>query len=71
MLVLKRKPGESLLIGEEIEINIVETSNGSVKLSIKAPENIKIIRKELIKEISELNRQSIDNLEMLVNKKGV
>ncbi|EYE88778.1 carbon storage regulator [Fervidicella metallireducens AeB] len=71
MLVLKRKPGESLLIGEEIEITVVETSNGSVKLSINAPANIKIIRKELVKEIGELNRQSIDNLEILVNKREV
>lgn len=69
MLVLKRKEGESLLIGEDIEISFGEVSNGYVKVSIKAPENIKIIRKELLVEIKDENLESIKNLDFIIKGK--
>jgi len=59
MLVIKRKQGESLLIGDNIEINIVSLENGSVKLAINAPKNITILRKELYKEIEKENQNAI------------
>lgn len=58
MLVVKRKQGESLLIGDDIEINIVSVENGSVKIAINAPKNIAILRKELYKEIGEENKNA-------------
>jgi len=60
MLVVKRKEGESLLIGEDIEINIVSIENGSVKIGINAPKNITILRKELYKEIEEENKNAVN-----------
>ena len=44
MLVLTRKDGEKLMIGDGIEITIVETKPGSVKLGIDAPEHLAIVR---------------------------
>lgn len=58
MLVITRKKGESLLIGEDIEITVVKVDDGSVKLSINAPKNITILRKELYKEVTEENKNS-------------
>ena len=55
MLVLTRKKGESILLGDDIEIHVVSVEDGSVKLAINAPRNVTIIRKELIKEIREEN----------------
>ncbi|MEF9951645.1 MAG: carbon storage regulator [Clostridium sp.] len=66
MLVLKRKIGESLIIGDNIEINIEEIAGGYVKLSIEAPKNMKIVRKELLKEIEEENIESIKNLDSIM-----
>ncbi|KYH30074.1 carbon storage regulator CsrA [Clostridium colicanis] len=60
MLVVKRKQGESLLIGEDIEINIVSIENGSVKIGINAPKNVAILRKELYKEIEEENKNAVN-----------
>ncbi|WMJ81304.1 carbon storage regulator CsrA [Clostridium sp. MB40-C1] len=60
MLAIKRKKGESILIGENIEITIVDIENGSVKVAIDAPRNVNILRKELYKEIEEENKQAIN-----------
>ncbi|MBI6872729.1 carbon storage regulator CsrA [Clostridium aciditolerans] len=58
MLVISRKKGESLLIGEDIEITVVKVDDGSVKLSISAPKSVTILRKELYKEVEEENKNA-------------
>lgn len=63
MLILTRKEGESILIGEGVEIKILEISQGTVKIGIEAPKNVKVIRKELLKEIGEENIESLKNIE--------
>lgn len=67
MLVVKRKKGESILIGDDIEVNVVSVENGSVKISINAPKDITILRKELYKEIEEENKQAV-NIDMSLLK---
>ncbi len=47
MLVITRKGGEGLRIGENVRITVVETSRDRVKIGIEAPNNIRIIREEL------------------------
>lgn len=59
MLILQRKEGESLLIGEEIEISILSVEAGRVRLAIEAPKNISILRSEL-KRAAEVNREAAD-----------
>ncbi|KEI13074.1 carbon storage regulator [Clostridium novyi B str. ATCC 27606] len=60
MLVVKRKKGQSILIGDDIEINIVDIDNGSVKISIEAPKEITILRKELYTQVQQENKNAID-----------
>lgn len=48
MLILQRKPGESLLIGEDIEVAVVAIDNNRVKLAISAPNSVSILRSELV-----------------------
>ena len=48
MLILQRRPGESLRIGEEIEVTVVAIEGGKVRLAISAPKDITILRSELI-----------------------
>ena len=65
MLVLSRKKGETIKIGDGIEITIVATANDQVKIGIQAPKNIEILRKELFEEIQDENKAafaSVDNL---------
>lgn len=48
MLILQRKPGESLFIGEDIQISVVSVdSGGRVRLAIDAPKTLSILRSEL------------------------
>ncbi|WP_027625840.1 carbon storage regulator CsrA [Clostridium lundense] len=58
MLVIGRKKGESLLIGDNIEITVVKVEDGSVKLAISAPRDVAILRKELYKEVEEENKKA-------------
>ena len=50
MLVLSRKLGESLIVGE-IEIKVTEISGDRVKIGIEAPKSLKIMRKELCQTV--------------------
>ena len=59
MLVITRKKGESLLIGDDIEIEILKLDNGNVKLAINAPKSIRILRKELYEEVTNENKEAI------------
>lgn len=68
MLIVSRKEGESILIGEEIEVCILEIGEGVIKVGINAPKNIKILRKELINEVRDENIESIKNIEEIINK---
>lgn len=59
MLVIGRKKGESLLIGDDIEITILKVDEGNVKIAISAPKNVVILRKELYKAVEEENQQAV------------
>ena len=47
MLVIRRRAGESILIGEGIEIQVAEIASGRVKLGITAPPEVVVLRKEV------------------------
>lgn len=48
MLVLRRRPGESLMIGDDVEIEFLEINSQGVKIGIHAPREVSILRKELL-----------------------
>ena len=48
MLILQRKVGQSLVIGENITVSIVSIDSGRVRLAIDAPANVSILRSELL-----------------------
>lgn len=58
MLVLSRKKGEALLIGDHIELTILEVTNDIVKIGINAPREINVLRKELYDSVASINRTS-------------
>jgi len=65
MLVITRKAGESVVIGDNIEISIVDIQRGSVRISIDAPRDISIFRKELIREVAQTNIEASKNAGLL------
>ena len=56
MLVLSRKEKESILIGDGIEIIIQEIGKDNVRIAIVAPNDVKILRKELLENVKDENR---------------
>jgi carbon storage regulator len=59
MLVLSRKPGESILIGDNIEVKIIDVQGDQVKIGINAPRDVTILRKELMDEVRQVNREAV------------
>jgi carbon storage regulator len=51
MLVLTRKPNQSIMIGDDIEITVLASSREKVRLGVQAPREIQIFRKEVYLEI--------------------
>ena len=67
MLVITRKKGESLLIGDDIEIKIVKVDDGSVKIGIEAPKDKVILRKEVYENVKQENTNAITNIDDILN----
>lgn len=59
MLVLTRKVGEALQIGENIRITVIEVDGANVKLGINAPRSVAIHREEVYRKIQEQNRAAV------------
>jgi carbon storage regulator len=62
MLVIRRREGESFLIGEFIEVSILEIDGNQVKVGIRAPREMSIVRKE-IASTREANLESAQTVE--------
>ncbi len=61
MLVLRRRPGECVLIGDEIEIEVLAVTHQGAKIGISAPKSTMVLRKEL-KITQEQNAQAAQGL---------
>lgn len=59
MLILRRKEGESFLIGDEIKVTVLTMGDGSVRLAIDAPKNVPILRSELLRAV-DANRDAAE-----------
>ncbi len=58
MLVLTRKVGEQINIGDEIFVRVIEVNRGNVKIGIGAPKSVSIYRQEVYEKIQEQNVQA-------------
>lgn len=61
MLVLTRKTGESIIIGDDIELKIISVEGDQVKLGIDAPRSVKVYRSEIYRAIQEENKAALDS----------
>ena len=58
MLVLTRKPRQTIVIGDEVIINVVEVQGDNVRLAIDAPRHVKIYRGEIYSAIQDENNSA-------------
>lgn len=59
MLALSRKLGESIVIGKDIKISILEIKGDQIKIGIDAPKNVTIYREEIFKQIEAENKEAL------------
>lgn len=59
MLVLSRKVGESIVIGDEITVSILEIRGDLIRVGINAPRSIKVHRQEVFEAIEAANREAV------------
>ncbi len=76
MLVLTRKINESIRIGDDITIKVLEIRGSQVRLGIEAPEDVKVYREELYQKIlqenlraARVNATEFDKLKEVFKKK--
>ena len=73
MLVLSRKKDQGIIIGENIELTIIEIQGDQVRIGIKAPRNVSIYRKEIFLEIQNENKKAastgVVKLDDIIKKK--
>ncbi len=58
MLVLSRKKGQSIIIGDNIEITVVEIQGDTVRIGINAPREVTVHRREVFDQIAAENQQA-------------
>ena len=51
MLILRRRAGESLLIGDNIKLTVMDVYEGGVRLAIDAPKSVSVLRSELVQAV--------------------
>lgn len=60
MLALSRKVNESIMIGNDIEITVLEVKGDQIKIGISAPRSVSIYRKELYLQIQQSNKEAAE-----------
>ncbi len=62
MLVLTRRMGESIAIGEDVVVTVLSVSGGQVRIGVSAPRNVRVLREEIFKTMQEENREAAQGL---------
>jgi carbon storage regulator len=60
MLALSRKTGESIMLGSQVEITVLEVKGDQVKIGINAPKTVPVYRKEIYLQIQQSNKDAAD-----------
>lgn len=55
MLIITRRPGEKLMVGDDVVIEVIEVSGNSVRIGIAAPKSIPVYREEIYSAVKEEN----------------
>lgn len=59
MLVLTRKKGESIMIGDQVEVIVLGVEGETVKIGLQAPKHVEIYRKEVYEAIQQSNKEAV------------
>ena len=71
MLALSRKQNEAIIIGNDVEVTILEVKGDQVKIGITAPKNVPVYRKELYMQIKDANKEAVEQAGSVETLKGL
>ena len=71
MLALSRKLNESIMIGNDVEITVLEIKGDQVKIGISAPKAVPVYRKEIYVQIQEANKEAAETTITDLNLKNL
>jgi len=63
MLILSRRPGESLTIGDDVVVTVVGVSGNQIRLGITAPREVRVLREEVYNAVREENQAAANGLD--------
>ena len=63
MLILSRRPGESLTIGDDVVVTVVGVTGNQIRLGITAPREVRVLREEVYKAMREENQAASNGLD--------
>lgn len=66
MLVLSRKIGQSLIIGNDIVVRLLEIRGQQVRLGVEAPSDVSVVREELHRVVAEANQEAVQTDESAI-----
>jgi carbon storage regulator len=76
MLVLSRRVGDSIVIGDDVVVTVLEVRGDVVRVGVDAPREVAVRRKELLAELADSNREAaspnpsaVSDLSQLVNRR--
>ncbi len=65
MLYLNRKPGDAVIINDNIEVKVIEVRGKTVKLGFDFPAEASVLRAEIVEQVKEANRRALDAVSMI------
>jgi carbon storage regulator len=60
MLIITRRPGEKIMLGDEIVVHVMEIVGNSVRVGIQAPRSLPVYREEIWEAVRDENRAAVD-----------
>jgi carbon storage regulator len=60
MLIITRRPGEKIMVGEDVVVEVIEVSGSSVRIGIAAPKSIPVYREEIWAAVKAENKAAAD-----------
>ena len=62
MLVLTRRPGQSIMIGNDVTVTVLEIRNDQVRIGVAAPRSVQVHREEIYEQIARENAAAVEGV---------
>jgi carbon storage regulator len=67
VLILTRRVGESIIVGDDIEISVIEVRGDAVRIGVQAPRSVSVHREEVYRELQQANERAASSSDAAVD----